>query len=94
MPKNPNRRRINRGKVTHVTLVTKDTARGSTDELVRSGAQHSQVPTTGTPQSSPIKTAGSASPILPDPIADTFLEDDMEFQEEGPGRVIQTKMSI
>ena len=85
MPKNPNRRRINRGKVTHITLVTKDTARGSTDQLVRSGAQHIQVPTTGTPQLSPIKTAGSAAPMLPDPIAHTFLEDDMEFQDEGPG---------
>lgn len=65
--KNMTKRRINPGKVTHVTCVTKQTTRGPRSKLVRAKPQSSPITEGESVHSSPTKTAASlqSSPIKP-----------------------------
>jgi hypothetical protein len=85
MPKNPNKRRINPGTITHVTLVNKDTAKDQQHRLVRLEAEETLKTKIADLESSPTKPhVGSTLHDLLHHMGLTFEEDLMEFEEIRP----------
>jgi hypothetical protein len=85
MPKNPNKRRINPGMITHVTLVNKDTAKDRQHRLVRLGAEETPKSKTANLESSPTKPhISSTCHDLLHHMGPNFDEDFMDFEEVKP----------
>ena len=93
MPKNPHKRRINPGKVTHVTCITKDTSRGPSTRIVRLDPLECRKSKSGMPQSSPMKATPSTSRVSFDQIQPNSDDSYLEIGEIRPLRLPTTKVS-
>lgn len=94
MPKNPNKRKINPGKVTHVTWVTKDTTRGPSTRLVRFPAEKSQKSKHETAEPSPSQVGGSGSQSFIDGMQQSFDDSYMDFEDMKPTGLPHKKVWI
>lgn len=88
MPKNPNKRKINVGSVSHVTWVTKQTTRGPRTSLIRLDPVQSPTLKSQPHQSSPVKTISSLSQVS----SQGYNEEHMDFEDLQPLRVPEKKV--
>ncbi|KAF8547808.1 hypothetical protein OG21DRAFT_1479386 [Imleria badia] len=86
-------RKVQGSKVTHVTLVTKETTRGQTSRLVRLATQQTPQPQSETSQTPPAKASRSTFQPLPDENPIHFDDNFTDFEEIRPSRFTTTKTS-